>query len=221
MNGKDLLVFDMDGVLVDVSDSYRETIRQTVAHFTGKTITKELIQDYKNRGGWNNDWALSQKIIADLGLEVEYSVVVKRFQELFFGGLMQRERWIPQPGLLDRLSQRFGLAIFTGRERAEAQMTLDRFVPDLLFDQIVGDDDVPHSKPAPDGLLLMNSRHPGRKIVYVGDTIDDARCASAARVPFIGIAAKDNPKYEELVALLKTEKPIAILENVNELETVL
>ena len=30
-----VLVFDMDGVLVDVTDSYREAIAQTVEHFTG------------------------------------------------------------------------------------------------------------------------------------------------------------------------------------------
>ena len=63
--GKDLvmaeriLVFDMDGVLVDVSESYRETIQRTVEHFTGKRATRESIQDWKNRGGWNDDWALS------------------------------------------------------------------------------------------------------------------------------------------------------------------
>ncbi len=57
-----MMVFDMDGVLVDVTESYRETIVLVVEHFTGKKITRELIQDYKNQGGWNNDWALSQKI---------------------------------------------------------------------------------------------------------------------------------------------------------------
>ena len=31
-----ILVFDMDGVLVDVSESYRETIARTVEHFTGR-----------------------------------------------------------------------------------------------------------------------------------------------------------------------------------------
>ena len=33
----DNLVFDMDGVLAEVTESYRETIVQTVQHFTGKT----------------------------------------------------------------------------------------------------------------------------------------------------------------------------------------
>ncbi len=31
-----MLVFDMDGVLVDVTESYRETIVKTVEHFTGQ-----------------------------------------------------------------------------------------------------------------------------------------------------------------------------------------
>ena len=35
-----ILVFDMDGVLVDVTESYRETIARTVAHFTGVEITR-------------------------------------------------------------------------------------------------------------------------------------------------------------------------------------
>ena len=72
-----VLVFDMDGVLVDVSDSYRETIRETVRHFTGKDITRADIQDYKNRGGWNDDWSLSQQIIRDAGVEVAFAEVVK------------------------------------------------------------------------------------------------------------------------------------------------
>ncbi|MEO8129066.1 MAG: HAD family hydrolase, partial [Bryobacteraceae bacterium] len=98
----DMIVFDMDGVLVDVTDSYRETICQTVHHFTGRQITKELIQDYKNSGGWNNDWALSQKIIGDLGTALDYQTVVDYFQSIFFGngsgGLILREKWIAREG---------------------------------------------------------------------------------------------------------------------------
>ena len=58
-----LIVFDMDGVLVDVTESYRESIVQTVKHFTGVEVTREQIQDYKNEGGWNDDWKLSHHII--------------------------------------------------------------------------------------------------------------------------------------------------------------
>src|ERR1700689_1745435 len=81
-----LIVFDMDGVLTEVSESYREAIVQTVEHFTGQRITRDLIQDYKNRGGWNNDWALSKQISADLGTEIAYEDVIAQFNRLFLGG---------------------------------------------------------------------------------------------------------------------------------------
>src|SRR5260370_1445384 len=90
-----LLVFDMDGVLVEVTDSYRETIIRTVEHFTRQLITREQIQDYKNQGGWNNDFALSQKICSDLGVNVDYRTIVEHFNWLFLDqGLIHRERWI-------------------------------------------------------------------------------------------------------------------------------
>ncbi len=221
----DIIVFDMDGVLVDVTDSYRQTIRQTVNHFTGREITKELIQDYKNSGGWNNDWALSQKIIADLGTPLEYRVVVDHFQSIFFGsgtdGLILREKWIARDGLLEALNQRFGFGIFTGRLRAEADVTLQRFARNLEFEMIVADDDVAHPKPAPDGLHMVAAKFPGRKIWYVGDTVDDARSARSAQVSFIGIAGRENPRRAEVVKLLQQENAIAVLESINELETVL
>lgn len=221
-----LVVFDMDGVLVDVYDSYRETICRTVEHFTGRAITRELIQDYKNRGGWNNDWALSQKIAADLGVDVSYDTVVEHFQKLFLGngsdgGLILRERWIARPGVLERLADRCDLAIFTGRLRSEAALTLGRCSGGLCFDPVLGADDVTRGKPSPDGLLLIADRFPGRRLWYIGDTVDDARCARAAGVTFVGIAAPGAPRQAELIGLFEAEGAVAVLDDINQLDTVL
>src|SRR5580704_3920937 len=106
-----IIVFDMDGVLAEVTASYRAAIIETVDHFTGRRVTNELVQEYKNAGGWNNDWALSQKIAADLGVDIEYSTVVDYFNQIFIGGnggkdgdgLIRRESWLPEPGFLNRL----------------------------------------------------------------------------------------------------------------------
>ena len=219
-----LIVFDMDGVLAEVTESYREAIVQTVKHFTGCQIARDLIQDYKNQGGWNNDWALSQKIAADLGVEVPYDVVVDYFNEIFIGkngdGLIQREQWFPKPGLLERLRKRFGLAIFTGRLQYEAEITLKRFAPDCQFDPLLCAEHVAKSKPAPDGLLAIQRMKPGQKIWYIGDTVDDARSARAAGVPFIGIAARNHSRRDEILRLFQEEQAVAILENVNEIEPI-
>ena len=212
-----MLVFDMDGVLVDVTESYRETIVKTVEHFTHQTISRDSIQDYKNQGGWNNDWLLSEKICRDLGVEIPYATIIEYFNYLFLDqGMIHRERWLPRDGFLDRLGERFEFAIFTGRTTEEAEITLKREgVRDRFL--LVSANDVECEKPAPDGLLKIAAMHPGKKLLYIGDTVDDARCAKAAYVPFIGIAARHSPRREELVDLLRLEGAIQVIEDINEI----
>ena len=127
---KPLLVFDMDGVLVDVTESYRETIARTVEHFTGARPTHERIQEVKNAGGWNDDWKLSHHMVREAGVEAAFEDVVSHFQSVFLGngrvraGLMLRERWVAQPGVLEKLHEHFDFAVFTGRPKLEAELTL-------------------------------------------------------------------------------------------------
>jgi HAD superfamily hydrolase (TIGR01548 family) len=220
---KDLIVFDMDGVLVEVTESYRATIQATVKHFTSTEPTRVEIQDWKNRGGYNDDWKLSSHMIAALGYDVPFQDVVDYFQAVFHGnetekGLIEREVWVAKEGLLESLTQAHRLAIFTGRLRWEANVTLNRFSPNV-FEPVVGCDDVTHSKPSPEGLLKIRNAIEHGSIWYVGDTVDDARASKAAGVPFIGIAARENPRYDELVRLLRNEDAIAILDDINTLET--
>jgi HAD superfamily phosphatase len=220
-----MLVFDMDGVLVDVTGSYRETIARTVEHFTGRPIALPQIQEYKNRGGWNDDWKLSHHMVTSAGVDVTLEEVTARFQAIFRGngrndGLMLRERWIARPGVLEKLNQTFRLAVFTGRPKDEAQFTLGRFASQLVFDPVIAMEDVAHSKPAPDGLSKILASNGDSKLFYIGDTVDDARCARAAGVPFVGIAAPSNPLYLDLVFLFQKEGPYAIVDDINYLEEV-
>lgn len=222
---KGILVFDMDGVLVDVTDSYRETIIRTVEHFTGRRVTRDFIQEVKNRGGFNDDFQLSHTVSRELGFEVSYDDVVDHFQRIFLGenndGLILQEKWLPQDGLLTKLAQDWRLAIFTGRTRDEARLTLDRFARDLAFDPVIGNQEVENLKPAPDGLLRIRAECPDLSAIYLGDTVDDARSARAAGVPFIGVAAHHNSRREDLVRLFQAEGAQAVVENVNEVVGVL
>jgi HAD superfamily phosphatase len=228
---KDLIVFDMDGVLVDVSESYRAAIQATVLHFTGTEPTNDEVQVWKNRGGFNDDWKLSHRMIQELGEEVAYDDVVARFQQIFLGceasarttapgGLMLRERWLAGEGLFDRLAARHTLAIFTGRLGWEAQLTLDRFAQGV-FHPVVGVDHVSNAKPHPEGLHKIRAAVSHGKAWYLGDTVDDARASRAAGVPFIGIASPTAPRHAELTQLLRNEGAVAVLDDINSLEGVL
>ena len=48
-------------------------------------ITRETIQEWKNQGGWNDDWKLSHALIKSAGVEAGYTEVVDQFQKLFHG----------------------------------------------------------------------------------------------------------------------------------------
>jgi HAD superfamily hydrolase (TIGR01548 family) len=222
---KGVLVFDMDGVLVDVTESYRETIQQTVERFTGSRPARSAIQDLKNQGGFNDDWKLSYHLISQSGARPGFQEVVEHFQRIFHGsngdGLILRERWMDRTGVLERLSRAYRLAVFTGRMKWEAEVTLRRFAPELTFEPIIGMNEVKNLKPSPEGLLCARDLCGGAAAWYIGDTVDDARCARAAGVPFIGIAAPANPRHGELCRLLGEEGALAVLDDINGLESVL
>ncbi len=219
-----ILIFDMDGVLVDVTESYRETIARTVEHFTGRRLAPAEIQQYKNQGGWNDDWKLSHHIVAAAGIDAAFEEVKTHFQSIFHGngtdGLMLREQWVARPATLEKLNRSFSFALFTGRPKWEAELTLQRFAPQLEFSPIVGMDEVERHKPDPAGLLQIIERNPGAKAYYVGDTLDDARCARAAGADFIGIASPANPLYVDLVFLFQEQGAYAIIDDINYLEEV-
>jgi len=69
----DVLIFDMDGVLIDVSRSYRKTIQRTIQIYLetclgfgrsrGDWVTDEEISLFKSTGGFNNDWDLTSGLL--------------------------------------------------------------------------------------------------------------------------------------------------------------
>jgi HAD superfamily hydrolase (TIGR01548 family) len=69
----DVLIFDMDGVLIDVSKSYRKAIQKTVQIYMETClgfkrtkedwITNEDISLFKSAGGFNSDWDLTSGVL--------------------------------------------------------------------------------------------------------------------------------------------------------------
>ena len=88
MKNKKLIVFDMDGVLIDVSRSYRETVRQTAGLFFKMAPSSEKLPEplfplkdlaaVKQSGGLNNDWDLSRLVISLLFNVIEKPPVYER-----------------------------------------------------------------------------------------------------------------------------------------------
>ncbi|MEF8868340.1 MAG: TIGR01548 family HAD-type hydrolase [Haloarculaceae archaeon] len=58
----DAVVLDVDGVLVDVADSYRRAVVESVERVHGETVAKTDLQRFKDAGGFNNDWELTYAV---------------------------------------------------------------------------------------------------------------------------------------------------------------
>lgn len=53
------VILDVDGVLVDVADSYRRAIVESIDIVYGETIDRGTVQSFKDAGGFNDDWELT------------------------------------------------------------------------------------------------------------------------------------------------------------------
>lgn len=182
------LIFDMDGVLVDESRSYRPCIVKTAEDFLKRRIDPEFVENLKQRGGYNNDYDCTEAVLAEYGLQVCRKELIARF-DAYYQDFKLSERWLLDEELLLKLKEKFRLGIFTGRPRRDAFDALKRFDKESLFEVVITDDDVKERKPSPEGLISALKQLKVSKAVYLGDSKDDEESAFRAGVEFIKIEA--------------------------------
>lgn len=187
------LLLDMDGVIADEGESYREAIRATLAEFD-VAMDRQRIAAMKAAGNANNDWRVTHRLLAEAGVEVAYDDVIERFERHYQGhdgtpGLHEKEALLTPRALLESFRALLPLAIVTGRPRPDCLRFLERFELSDLFDAIVTIDDVAVGKPDPEPVRLALSQLGVTSAWMVGDTPDDLVAARAASVLPIGICA--------------------------------
>ncbi len=222
----ELLIFDVDGVLVDVSGSFHRSTIQTVRHFTGQRVTAAQIQEWKSKGGYNDDWRLTTDWIGSFGGNAAYEDVKRRFMHFYWGdkenenvgGNVLRERWLLPIATLRRWARRAELALFTGRTRSELEFTLKRAKAEGLFKRIVTMDDIKRLKPHPDGLLKILAGRDPAGALYLGDNVDDALASQRAHVPFLGVLPRNSHSRRLRGGCLCELGALEILHNVSEAE---
>lgn len=220
------VIFDIDGVLVDVSRSYRRAIKLTAEHFTGRTVTYRQIQEIKERGRANNDWVLTKRLIDSLGGRANMEQVVARFQRIYLGtrrmpGLIGSEKWLLKKGILESLAKRFKLGIVTGRPRYEAELALKTWgVSDCFLSLVAMEDTEGRMKPNPYPLRKAMKELHATKCIYVGDTVDDIDASISAGCIPIGVvpAGMKNFASDEILGRRGAKE---VLRSVNELPRII
>jgi len=213
------LLFDLDGVIADVEESYRQCILETAGTF-GVKVTREELATVVLAGDANNDWVLTQRILAGRGVEASLEAITEVYQEVYLGtstsaGLRESERLLVARDILSSLSDRLPLAIVTGRPREEAEWFLEREGLTDLFQAVVCMEDGP-LKPDPAPVRTAASRLSVERAWMVGDTPDDIRAAAGAGVVPIGVVAP-GPDPATSAAALREAGAATVLAAVDDL----
>ena len=217
------LLFDMDGVLADVSASYRQAIYATAAHF-GVTLLPNDVVVAKAAGNANNDWLLTQRLLQERGVSCSLEEVTACFERLYQGddvqpGLRQHERLLVDKKFLATLAQRLPLAIVTGRPRADASRFLQENGIVEFFKQVICMEDAP-LKPDPAPVRLALERLGVQAAWMVGDTPDDIYAARRAHVvPLAIVAPGDNA--ERMASVFARAGAARTLAHLHELQELL
>jgi HAD superfamily phosphatase len=217
-----VVIFDVDGVLVDVRGSFQKTTLETVEFFTGARVTRGELHRWKNKSGYNDDWKLSTAWVRSLGGDAEYDEVKRKFLDLYWGkdgqGNVRNEKWVLPETALRSLARRAELGIFTGRTREELEYTLKRCKCAQYFTRIVTVEEVKLPKPDPEGLLkILNGRN-SADALYIGDNIDDALAARAAQTRFVGVLPPGGDEWKERADGLRGLGAETILHDINQLD---
>ncbi|HEY4816923.1 MAG TPA: HAD-IA family hydrolase [Candidatus Acidoferrum sp.] len=212
----EILIFDVDGVLVDVRESFWRSALDTMRFLTGKRVTWAELYKWKNKPGNNDDWSMVSHWATALGRPTTYEEARDAFQQFYWDangrpGNVRREKMVVTPQQVERWARRFELNLFTGRTRREFTYTFERWASARHFRTVVTMDDVARKKPYPDGLLkILGNRDPGTAL-YVGDNIDDGLAAQAAGVPFMAILPAGAYGYRQRAAQFRELGALALL----------
>ena len=200
-----LILFDIDGVIRSVENSYRLSLKKTVFNFCGWEPSYSDIDNAKNEGIWNNDWDLSleftrryinkKKLKKKLPSREE---IIKCFEGFYYGGdprknikncsgFINNEELLVKKEFFESLYKRgINWGFVSGAELVSAKYVLEEKLQ-LKAPPLIAMGDAP-DKPDPTGFIFLSEKLSKRKlgasnipIAYVGDTIADIQTVINAR----------------------------------------
>jgi HAD superfamily hydrolase (TIGR01548 family) len=216
-----ILIFDVDGVLVDVRGTYWRSALDTVRYLTGKRVTYAELHKWKSKPGFNDDWTMVSAWVTALGRPVTYEEARAAFEKFYWGsdskpGNVQNEKIVVTPRQIERWARRYELNLFTGRTRQEFSFTFERWPATKHFRTIITMEDA-KKKPHPEGLQkILGERNPATAL-YLGDNIDDALAARDAGVPFLAIVTPGEHHYRQRAARFRELGALALLRRATDL----
>ena len=210
-----LICIDMDGVLIDTSESYDLCVIATVKKLSRLDVSIDSIEKLRKQGGYNNDWVLSKKLLSNLGFELDLETVTSIFQSEYLGdeeikGLVENEKMIISKEFVESINQSRErvFTVVTGRPRKEA-LSGQKMINLSKLD-LISLDDVKQGKPSPEGIQKLQKQYSTLSWMC-GDNPDDMQASVASNSLAIGIGTNK-------VDALYDAGADVVLDSINELK---
>jgi phosphoglycolate phosphatase len=190
MNRFDLILFDLDGTLIETAPEIADAVNDTLEAFNRPHVSQQQVNDWIGHGTRElliSALAFADKTTTDL---VRSSASFARIEAAFVGHYQKRcgSRSHLYPQVRETLhalrADGVKLAVVTNKERRYTKAVLDAHKLTPLFDRIISGDTFPLKKPDPMGVhdCLHHFRIRGERTLFVGDSSIDIATARNAGV---------------------------------------
>ena len=208
---KDVLIFDLDGTLLDTLDDLANAVNYALDYYHFPTRSKE----YVRLAIGNGVAMLIRRCVPEGTDEETYEKVLDTFRKYYLAHVNDNTK--PYEGnyeALRELKRRgYRLAVATNKLHSAANALMDKFYPGL-FEYVQGDDGYVRRKPSYDMIAAIRKKmkiKQNSKIIYIGDTIVDYQTAKNAHVKCILVTYGFRTKEETMPYVNKKTPTVASL----------
>lgn len=177
-----ILVFDLDGTLIDSSRDLAESIGELLESYGAEPLPLSEVVTMVGEGAP----ILVRRALARAGLRPGADDALARFLTIYDRRLM--DHTVSYPGIIESLAlatRRGPLAVLTNKPLGPTIGILEALGLRGFFTRIIGGDSEYGRKPDPSGLLALQGLAPGDRLVMIGDSPTDWKVAVNGNCPFV------------------------------------
>ena len=206
LDSKEGIIFDLDGTLLNTDLLIKKSFIHTFKKYKpGYTLSEEELLSF-----------LGPSLKNTFSRYVEEDQVDELIQYYREYNHAHHEDYVTIYPYVEEMlkylkAQDFPLAVVTTKYKKAAILGLDLFNITPYFDVIIGENDVKHSKPDPEGILCALKKLNCQEGYYVGDNVTDIQAGKNAGIKTVGV--KWSPKG---YALIEKEHPDLLINDYQE-----